>query len=353
MSLEASAQNTQKIGSINALRFFAAIFVVFYHYAFVFFYRESTYVDLPILRHFFQYGYLGVDLFFIISGFVISLSAEGRGAYGFLKSRIGRLYPVFWVSALITTLFIIFGGYLIYSEMSWSRFLTNMTMVPSLFNADALDGTYWTLAVEMKFYIVVFLLLAFKKFKDIEPLAITTSFILLFSPLYIPHDQLLWIPNFIAGILFYKIYKNGLSKWRIIGLCNSLFISLIFAIRRVPFLSEGYVIEFKPTTIAVYIVGFYILFMMISLNKFRVSNNKYINTLGLLTYPVYLLHNQIGRIMFNYADIKNIPLIISVPSMLIFVIILSYGVHRLIERRGRLILDKALDKITPSNLKGL
>ena len=93
---------TSKIGSINTLRFLAAIFVVFYHFAFVFYHSTLSYIDIPVLRYLFQYGYLGVDLFFIISGFVISLSAEDRNAYGFFKSRISRVYTVFWISAIVT-----------------------------------------------------------------------------------------------------------------------------------------------------------------------------------------------------------------------------------------------------------
>ncbi len=341
---------TAKIGSINTLRFIAALGVVIYHYTFSFYYRDVPYVDIPLLRQLSQYGYLGVDLFFIISGFVISLSAEGRGAYAFFKSRVGRLYPVFWVSAIITSLFLIFGGHLIYSEMSWTRFLASMTMMPELFNADALDGTYWTLFIEMKFYLVIFILLLFKKFKDIEPLAIILSVLMLFVPIF-DKEAIMWIPYFVAGIIFYKIYKKGLNNWRIFALCNTFIVALIFTFRRIPYLSEGYGIPFSSTTIALYILVFYVIFLLISLNKFIIPNNKYINILGLLTFPVYLLHHQIGRILFTYADIKNIPLYLSFTFMLVFIVLLSFAVHKVFERRGRKLLDNTLDRIIPSNLK--
>lgn len=356
MSVETIPQNTAqtaKIGSINTLRFIAAAFVVIYHYTFSFYYRDIAYIDIPVLRNLFQYGYLGVDLFFIISGFVISLSAEGRNAYGFFKSRIGRLYPVFWICAIITSLFLLFGGHLIYSQMSWHRFLASMTMMPDLFNyADPLDGTYWTLFVEMKFYLVIFLLLLFKKFKDIEPLAIILSVLMLFTPLVVD-SHVTWIPNFIAGVIFYKIYKEGLTNWRIFALCTTLLSSLIFTFNRIPYLSEGYGVPFNMTTIALYILSFYIIFLLISLNKFKIPNNKYVNTLGLLTYPVYLLHHQIGRILFTYADIKNIPLYVSFIFMIVFVGVLSFLVHHMFERRGRKILDNILDKSVPLKIKRL
>jgi peptidoglycan/LPS O-acetylase OafA/YrhL len=352
------ALQSPKIGSINTLRFISAMMVIFYHFTFTFYHGDLSYVDIPLLRYLSQYGYLGVDIFFIISGFVISLSAEGRGAYGFFKSRIGRLYPVFWVSAIITTLFLIFGGHLIYSEISWYRFLTNMTMIPTVLfdktTLDFLDGSYWTLIVEMKFYFIIFLLLIFKQFKKIEYLAIPMSFVMLLSAIFLNikvDSDLIWIPNFIAGIVFYKIYKNGLNNWRIFGICNVFIASLLFALNRLPYLSPGFGVIFKPSSVILYILISYIIFLLISLNKIKIYNNKYINILGLLTYPVYLLHQQIARIMFTYSDIHNIPLYISFTFILVFIFILSFLIHKIFERRGRLILDKTLDKITPKALK--
>jgi peptidoglycan/LPS O-acetylase OafA/YrhL len=164
-------------------------------------------------------------------------------------------------------------------------------------------------------------------------------------------SDLIWVPNFIAGIIFYKIYKNGLNNWRIFALCNTFIASLFFALNRAPYLSEGYGTIFKPTTIIVYILTSYILFLLISLNKIKINNNKYINILGLLTFPVYLLHQQIGKIMFTYSNIHNIPLYLSFSFVLIFIFILSFLIHKIFERRGRLILEKTIDKITPSSLK--
>lgn len=347
-----------KIGSINTLRFIAAMLVIFYHFSFTFYHGDLSYVDIPVLRYLSQYGYLGVDIFFIISGFVISLSAEGRNTYTFLKSRLGRLYPVFWISAIITTLFLIFGGHLISSDMSQYRFWTNMTMIPTIIwskeTIDFLDGAYWTLAIEMKFYFVILLLLILKQFKRIETLIIPLSLVMLYSAVFlnIKYDSdLIWIPNFIAGVIFYKIYKNGLNNWRIFVLINTFIASLIFATNRLPYLTEGYGTVFKSSTVTIYILFSYIIFLLISLNKIKIPNNKYINILGLLTYPIYLLHQQIARIMFTYSDIHNIPLYISFTFILVFIFIISFLVHKIFERRGRIILDKTLDRITPKALK--
>jgi len=166
-------------------------------------------------------------------------------------------------------------------------------------------------------------------------------------------SQLVWIPNFIAGILFYKIYKEGLTPWRIFGLANTFAASLIFTLQRIPFLEDGYGVDFSANTITAYMLISYIIFLFISLDTIKVPNNKIVNILGLLTYPVYLLHQQIARILFTLAAEKNIPLYISFPGMIFFICIISYYIHSPVERRGKLALDRLLDKITPSNLQRL
>jgi peptidoglycan/LPS O-acetylase OafA/YrhL len=352
MTLESSSSN-KKIGSVNMLRFIAAMFVLFYHFSFVFYYAKTTFVDMPIFRYLFQYGYLGVELFFIISGFVISMSAENRNAYGFLKSRLGRLYPIFWVSIIITSIFIIFKGDIINSNITWTKFLANLTMIPQVVNQTYIDPSYWTLVVEMKFYFFILLLLLFKQFKRIEFFSIVTSILITLGILFFDMP-IMWPSYFLAGIIFYKIYKEGLNNWRIFGLCNTFFISIYFALARIPNHEANFIgTDFKPSIIVSYILLYYIIFLMISLNRFKIHNNKYINILGLITFPLYLLHQQISRILFTYANIKDVPLYISFPSIIIFILIISFLIHRIFERHGKIFIDKVLDRITPGFIKNL
>jgi peptidoglycan/LPS O-acetylase OafA/YrhL len=355
MTLETTASNTQKIGSINALRFLAAMFVLFYHFCFVFYYAKTTQVDIPVLRELFKYGYLGVELFFIISGFVISLSAEGRNAYSFLKSRLGRLYPVFWASAVVTGVFLVFGGSIINQPLSLSKFLANLTMVPQIIPGSytLLDPSYWTLAVEIKFYFIIFLLLIFKQFKRIELFSILASIFITLG-IFFTDIPIIWTSYFIAGILFYKVYKEGLTPWRIFGLCNTLFISIYFALARIPSHNLNFKgTEFNPTTITLYILSFFVMFLLISLNKIKIANNRYINILGVLTYPLYLLHQQVARILFTYGNIKEIPLYISFTVTIILLFVISYIIHRLFERHGRVFIDHKIDRVTPNFIKNL
>ncbi len=85
-----------RIEGLDILRLFAALSVVIFHYSF----RgaaadDLTRVSLPALVPITKYGYLGVDLFFVISGFVIAWSAEGRHWLQFAVARFARIYPAF------------------------------------------------------------------------------------------------------------------------------------------------------------------------------------------------------------------------------------------------------------------
>src|SRR5436190_1602313 len=76
----------------------------------------------------FKYGYLGVELFFIVSGFVILLTALNRSAREFVVSRGTRLYPAFWTCVTITFLAILTIGGSRYSA-TWPQYLANLTML--------------------------------------------------------------------------------------------------------------------------------------------------------------------------------------------------------------------------------
>jgi peptidoglycan/LPS O-acetylase OafA/YrhL len=115
---------------LDGLRIFAALAVVLYHFAA----RENPYWGRPVLEVFpdfapvAAFGALGVQLFFIISGFVILMSASGRSIGDYVASRAGRLLPGYWAGVLLT------GGLLLVvwpeaAEVSTTQVLANLTML--------------------------------------------------------------------------------------------------------------------------------------------------------------------------------------------------------------------------------
>ena len=102
---------------------------------------------------FLNLGGIGVMIFFAISGFVICRSLDGprrEGARRFLIQRSCRLYPVFWVSML--------GGALVWRlqhrRLTWALVAATATMFPSGLGQPYLMRVYWTLEIELAFYVV-------------------------------------------------------------------------------------------------------------------------------------------------------------------------------------------------------
>jgi peptidoglycan/LPS O-acetylase OafA/YrhL len=155
---EAPVMLTGEIRPLTGLRIMAAMWVVVFHFMFT---PGDTYTRFwEPLRPLVQTGALGVDLFYVLSGFVITLTyldklgrrPTGRGLVLFWWARICRIWPVY---ALITTLF---GGWILYKmtrvsdgflvwqtvqpEVSIQSWLTQLAMV-QLWDQPNFDGSSW------------------------------------------------------------------------------------------------------------------------------------------------------------------------------------------------------------------
>jgi peptidoglycan/LPS O-acetylase OafA/YrhL len=109
-------------------------------------------------------GWLGVEIFFIISGLVIAYSAEGSTAFKFFRSRVLRLYPAAWICASITATTVA-ALHLETNRHTLHEWVASIALFPL---PPWIDPVYWTLGVEISFYTLVFFLLAFKRFRYIE-----------------------------------------------------------------------------------------------------------------------------------------------------------------------------------------
>lgn len=128
---------------LDVVRLAAALLVVFYHLGYLWADHKLA-VCSP--------GWVGVDIFFVISGFVIAFSAEGSNVKQFCRRRIARLYPAAFIcSTLIVLLRSIYG----LRELPVGDFQTYIRSIALFPIGPWLDGVYWTLPVEMTFYLLV------------------------------------------------------------------------------------------------------------------------------------------------------------------------------------------------------
>jgi len=331
------SQKAPRLYELDILRFLAALAVVFFHYTFLNATEYKTIATYPVLGEIFKYGYLGVELFFIISGFVILLSASKKDWRGFIISRVARLYPAFWIAVTLTTLGIVFFANDI-MQVSLTQYLWNLTMMGNFVDVENIDPVYWTLQVELKFYFWVLLILLFKQIKRIEIFIFAWLVVALLEIYHVGHDfthfALVpeWAPYFSAGALFYLIKVEGFTPKRIGLLILAYLLSLYFALEGAEERSQLYAIEFSPAITLTLITLFYTIFTLIILEKTTRLNSRRFALLGATTYPLYLIHQKLGQIAYvTFGDSINKYLLLFL--MTASMIILAYFLHRYFEAR--------------------
>ncbi|MBI9061925.1 MAG: acyltransferase [Marinilabiliaceae bacterium] len=305
---------------LDAFRGIAALAVVLYHYTI----RYSLLYDFetPSFMQVFKYGYLGVHLFFIISGFVIFMTIQKNNTpLLFLYKRFTRLYPTYWICLIVTLLAVsIFS--LTGRHISITASLINFSMFQEALNIPHVDGSYWSLTIELFFYLQIAFLLALKSIKHLYYWA--TLFLLLFISnkiIHIPlksfYLNLHYSPLFLAGIFFYKL-KFLKTKW-----IDHIFIICCLI---------SYVFFSKSHAEQIIITLFFILFYFFVYNKLEFIGIKPLLFLGEISYALYLLHQNIGYIIMNVVRdyTNNYSIVLLTP--IFFSIILAWLVTKYAER---------------------
>lgn len=328
-----------RIRSLDLFRFVAALSVVMYHYAIISAapnkHSVFTYEIIDVVA---RYGYLGVDLFFIISGFVIAFSSNNKSLTDFFAGRFSRLFPAYWVGVSLTTIVIILLGDQIGAHVGLSQFLINLTMLQQFLGVPHIDGVYWTLTYELVFYFWVGLLLLFHKRHLLVSLLAFFSLLSL-ANLFVDFPGIVanvlildWVFYFFGGVVFYDIYANGRAKRKLVWLLLSCSLAMAYAYKKAISLSLYHSTDINPIVSSTVVTLFYVLFFYVCTTQKNV-NPKLGGTfslLGRLTYPLYLIHGTIGVILFNvigpYLD-KYVALLI----VLTVVLLTSWLINRYIE----------------------
>ncbi|WP_405381205.1 acyltransferase family protein [Maribacter sp. LLG6340-A2] len=302
----------QRIYQIDLLRFVAAVGIMLVHYLYRGF-KADNLTNLSFLElagEWVKYCAVFIDLFFIISGFVITLSVANKSVTYFFKSRVVRLFSVYWLCAFITYLVTIFYGAPRFTA-TFGQFLFNLTLLQDFFDIERLDGAYWTMSVELRFYALALGYLILYRYKKIK--VNTIAYIWLGLTVIYPLVQNIfifkvlnlflmfqWSPAFIAGMLMADIYKSktvNLKNGIAIGICFilSCFHRLIYAKMAMVIYNETFS---EPVIFAVMFSAYGIMLLVI-LGGLKWMNKPYFLYLGIMTYPLYLLHQRIGYIIFN------------------------------------------------------
>jgi peptidoglycan/LPS O-acetylase OafA/YrhL len=320
-----------RLPQLDAVRFAAAVGVMLYHYVSCFpTGTDATSGVVGALSHVTRYGYLGVDLFFMTSGFVILWSSINRDATGFTISRISRLYPAFWLSLILVTLLLLTLGRSVPEasnvEISARTLLANVTMMPALFNSPPIEGVYWTLEIEIRFYALIFMLLLLRQMRYVEAwlsvwLAVAVLGLFVELPWVVKYFALQpYGPFFIAGCLFYLIRTRGLNLHRMAGLAVAGAACVYVSIgQRGEFLTADAI---SSVVVPGLIALFFGLFAALALRRPVAPGEwPHARALGDLTYSLYLTHATMGLIAYHLLRpvLGVVPTILAITALALIV----------------------------------
>jgi peptidoglycan/LPS O-acetylase OafA/YrhL len=330
-----------RIKTLDSFRFIAILSVMLFHYYSYWFppNRSFSYYPYGNSYDYFSLGYLGVEFFFIISGFVIAFTLTRTNSFvEFCKKRLIRLLPSIFICSLITLLiFRIFDTRnLIPKSHSIYNFLISITLIsPAILNkifshlninVAYINGSYWSLWPEIQFYFISgFLYFINKKnfLRNIVFFSQSVFWINFFVLILLVNVQsantfhlnldiefidfyrgltrnffnyLYYSLFFLIGVLFFQLYSN-INRTKSIVYIILSFLSLIV-----------YDICLKDDNIfSILIIGIMILFFVLFILHSRVLKFltiKPFTQIGVASYSLYLIHEPIGILLINnYASL--------------------------------------------------
>lgn len=334
---ESKLNGKNRLLELDALRGIAALMVVLFHFTMD---RSEMYLG-------FKYGVTGVDFFFIISGFVIFLTLSSTKSWrDFVVSRFSRLFPTYWAVVTFTALMTVIYRLIHQESMSGllGQYLGNMTMIQYYFKIPNLDEPYWTLLIEMQFYVVMLLIFSVKWLDRIQLIGLAGLAFILFNhfvlsgaaPLIFKFSRGLvgltnHFPLFFAGILFYKIkFQQGrrLPKIPLLAACLGTQI-VLYADGGTSFL------YISQVEYAAMLVLYFSVFALYAFDvPLRIVNRATV-FLGTISYSLYLVHKFVCKsliipILEQYTSLNFwvIVFFICLPTVILLASAITFYVEK-------------------------
>ncbi|GAB4163060.1 MAG: hypothetical protein Tsb0033_22840 [Winogradskyella sp.] len=235
-------------------------------------------------------------------------------------------------------------------------------MFHEFIGVEHVDGVYWSLTIELKFYILIGLLLLFRLIKYIEVFG-WTLLVLSVLQLIIPFSEANIIlkviyymcfvkssPYFVAGMFFFLLKNNKNILKNIPPILASYGLAIYMAFESTETRNLKYDGVYDTSTVITLITIFFIVMFLVSTDKLNLFNKKIFLYFGVLTYPLYLIHQKIGYMIFNSFGtyINKWILLVTVIMIMLGV---SYMINKYIEKplgnymRQRLKANEFLNKL--------
>lgn len=313
---------------IDNLRAIAALSVCFFH----FICGPIGFITNKDVLYFFNFGLYGVQLFFVISGFIIPWSIARYNYsinkyFKFIFKRFIRLEPPYIVSIILMLGY--FFARQFYSDIpdakhiSTNQLLLHIGYLIPFSNFEWINQVYWTLAIEFQFYLFMglfyFVIVADKIWIRVF------GYIFVIGISFIGDEKFLlyWLPVFLSGNLLFLYLTNRIQKYEF-----GVFILLSF-IQIALFLPA-------PTVFVTF-------FAVISILFFNKYSNVVLTWIGKISYSIYLTHTIFGYAVINILSHKVDSALSKVFVVLLGIsitIVSSYVMYLIVEKPSQRLSSK-------------
>ncbi len=310
------------LDSIDMLRGIVALLVCLYHFT------GGFLPETSLFRYVFSKGYLGVEIFFVISGFVIPYTMykshyDWKQFGRFLLKRLARIEPPYWCSILLIFIIDYFSTFFRHYKdkvihVDAKDLLYHFFHLNDFVNQPWMKGIYWSLAIEIQYYILMALLYPLICFKN-KWMSITVLIVFILGRwLEWDHTVFYYGCHFAIGIVLFNSHIGTVSD------------KLIWPMILILFGFTYWCFDIYHLSAVVFAVLF-IRFFNLAIQPLKF--------LGKISYSFYLIHLQVGWSMID-ACLRSYPnedplqlILLSIPC----VVIASYFFFILIEKPSHLL----------------
>jgi len=338
-----------RLRSIDGMRGLAALAVVLFHLNLKM--KEELQAFLPdIITMVMSYGYLGVPVFFVISGMVISLSVNDKKvtlsyAGNFALRRSIRLDITYWASICFILVFMMLNNHFLGGDKPYpspGNVLLHMFYLQDLFSVDpVISVVYWTLCLEVQLYLFfllsVWLSQTLSKKLNLDYYKVFLSGVVLLGIYSLSLDQQmtslslpgLFLPYwhyFLIGVLISNIVR---------GKKASVPILLVWMAIEIGFLMSG---DIKSYSVAGIVFGMFVFLLLRWNNLDTFLSGRIFQYLGSISYTLYLVHPDIGwkaisvGKQFFGSGMSSIATLFVFLSALLFSILVAHLFHIAFEK---------------------
>ncbi|WP_055694018.1 acyltransferase family protein [Streptomyces prasinopilosus] len=300
-----------RLRALDGLRLVAALMVAAYHYGgrggdVTTAWGSSPKEQFPTLHGYFAYGCLGVQVFFVISGFVICMSGWGRPLRSFFASRASRLLPAYWAAVLLVTA--VFAlPVVVHEAVSPSDALVNLTMLQQPLGADRVLGVCWTLWAEIRFYALFALCVVMPGATQRRVILFCAAWTMAAAIADAADEPLLdlvlmpeYAPFFIGGIGLYLLHRDrgDAYAWGIVAV--SWLTGQHHAVRDLWHAPGPDAFSHRSSfgIVLVVTLGFAAV-AAVALGRLDRASWRWLTVAGALTYPFYLVHEHLGWVVIH------------------------------------------------------